>query len=177
MTTEPRPIDPSTGKPRAITDAEALEAVAEFHASRWEARQGEVLDLIVLRDGLTINGKVYRRGEHFTAVIGSPEFWSTVDGEGNTLLTMDTDTQVARYGSRVIAPASEFPNPEPVDPYMDDRPNRSGRHRGPAIDRGSRAAIDGLKQLWREEDAAASQPVRLAHHIDDPAEPQQERSQ
>ena len=147
-----RPIDVSTGKPRAITDAEVYAEIASKFGHHWEDRKDETIELFVLRDGLTLLGRVFIRGETIRIKVGSQEWLSTIDPTtGESFLDRSPQEQIALYGRVMFCPTSTLAQ------VADERPEVA-LSEPPIVRRDP--MLENLKRMWEEEDEMAKEPLR-----------------
>lgn len=159
-----RPIDPSTGKPRAQSDAEAYDQIRAQHADRWLGRDGEKVRVFMTRSGLTMLGKVWRRGEALEVEVGSDDWIATLEPQsGKSMLELDPAEQIGRWGTRYYIDAADgeiATHDPPPTPFDDDQPHRPSPTRGVDLPKSERQMYDRMHAIWREQDALADTPVQ-----------------
>lgn len=155
-----RPIDPSTGKPRAQSDAEAYDEIRAQHSDSWRGRDGEKVRVFMTRSGLTTLGKVWRRGEALEVEVGSDEWIATLEPQsGKSMLELNAAEQIGRWGARYYVDAAhgEIATEDTPTPFDDDRPHRPSATQMP---KGEAAAYAAMRAAWAEQEALRDEPVR-----------------
>lgn len=111
-----------------------------------DTRAEKIPDCItILADGLTLAGMVRLRGETITI---TPELVKQAsDRDGNTVLTLDAEAQIRRFGRQMLEPGNHAAEVKAED---DARRAAEVQARARAEDPG----MQGLRDVWAEEAAA-----------------------
>lgn len=152
-------IDPSTGKPRVMWDN--TPEIATKHGDKYADRNGEIVTLYVINDGLTAWGRVLRPGEVVEVTIGSPEFWETCSPlDGSSWLFLDGDSQLQRW-HKVMFTHHAPPSRSVAATETDEDPLVAARRR--YEERMRARERGGIEQAWAEQDALAEEPLTIVN--------------
>lgn len=156
---EPREIDISTGKPPVVWD-NTPEIVAK-HGDKYASRQGEIVTLYVINEGLTAWGRVLAAGEVVAVTIGSPEFWETCSPlDGSSWLFLDGDSQLQRW-RKVMFTHHAPPSRSNAEAESDADRLVAARRRYEARMRARERG--GIEAAWAEQDALVEQPLTIVN--------------